>query len=82
MKSEIFKQAIKSRSKIRFYYGLYEWVVEPYYISRDKSGNKVLYAKISTSNEVRKFDFRKIANIKVFSNYKFSPVIPIIPMAS
>ncbi|MCL6493280.1 MAG: hypothetical protein K6T54_00725 [Ignavibacterium sp.] len=82
MKTEIFREAIKSRSKIRFYYGLYQWVVEPYYISRDKNGNKVLYAKVSSSNEVKKFDFRKMANIKVFRDYKFSPIIPIIPMAS
>ncbi|MFN3872993.1 MAG: hypothetical protein ACK4R9_08325 [Ignavibacterium sp.] len=82
MKTEIFRDAIKNRNKIRFYYGLYEWVVEPYYIARDRNGNKVLYAKISSTNEVKKFDFRKMANIKVFNNYKFSPVIPIIPMAS
>lgn len=82
MKTEIFREAIKSRSKIRFYYGLDEWVVEPYYISRNKNGNKVLYAKVSSSNEVKKFDFCKMANIKIFRNYKFSPIIPIIPMAS
>ncbi|MCA2004767.1 MAG: hypothetical protein LDL01_03135 [Ignavibacterium sp.] len=82
MKTDIFRDAIKNRSKIRFYYGLYQWVVEPYYIARDRNGNKVLYAKVSNSNEVKKFDFRKIANIKVFDKYKFSPVIPIIPMAS
>ncbi len=82
MKTEIFRDAIKNRNKIRFYYGLYQWVVEPYYIARDRNGNKVLYAKISSTNEVKKFDFRKMANIKVFNNYKFSPVIPIIPMAS
>lgn len=82
MKTEIFRDAIKNRNKIRFYYGLYQWVVEPYYIARDLNGHKVLYAKISSTNEVKKFDFRKMANIKVFNNYKFSPVIPIIPMAS
>ncbi|AFH48206.1 Hypothetical protein IALB_0494 [Ignavibacterium album JCM 16511] len=82
MKTEIFRDAIKNRNKIRFYYGIYQWVVEPYYVAKDKYGNKVLYAKVSSTNEVKKFDFRKMANIKVFSDYKFSPVIPIIPMAS
>ncbi len=82
MKTEIFRDAIKNRSKIRFYYGLQKWIVEPYYVAKDKNGNKVLYAKVSSTSEVKKFDFRKMANIKVFDNYKFSPVIPIIPMAS
>ncbi|GJQ44214.1 MAG: hypothetical protein JETCAE03_37120 [Ignavibacteriaceae bacterium] len=82
MKTEIFSEAIKNRNKIRFYYGLYEWVVEPYYVACDRNGKKVLYARISSSNEIKKFDFRKIANIKVFNEYKFSPVIPIIPIAS
>lgn len=82
MKTDIFREAIKNRNKIRFYYGLYQWVVEPYYVAKDRNGNKVLYAKVSSTNEVKKFDFKKMANIKVFDNYKFSPVIPIIPMAS
>ncbi len=82
MKTEIFRIAIRNRNKIRFYYGLYEWIVEPYYIARDRYGNKVLYAKVASTNEVKKFDFRKMANIKVFNQYKFSPIIPIIPMAS
>lgn len=82
MKTDIFREAIKNRNKIRFYYGLYQWVVEPYYVAKDRNGNKVLYAKVSSINEVKKFDFKKMANIKVFDNYKFSPVIPIIPMAS
>ncbi|MEP0860960.1 MAG: hypothetical protein HRF52_05940 [Ignavibacterium sp.] len=82
MKTDIFREAIKNRNKIRFYYGLYQWVVEPYYVAKDRNGNKVLYAKVSSTNEVKKFDFKKMANIKVFDNYKFSPIIPIIPMAS
>ncbi|BDQ03971.1 hypothetical protein [Ignavibacterium sp.] len=82
MKTDIFREAIKNRNKIRFYYGLHQWVVEPYYVAKDRNGNKVLYAKVSSTNEVKKFDFKKMANIKVFDNYKFSPVIPIIPMAS
>lgn len=82
MKSKIFLNAIKSRNKIRFYYGLYQWVVEPYLISKNANGNKVLYAKVSGTNEVKKFDFSKISNIRVFDNYRFSPVIPIIPTVS
>lgn len=81
MKSKIFLDAIKSRNKIRFYYGLLQWYVEPYLISRTSKG-KVLYAKVCGTNEVRKFDFKKISNIKVYNKYKFSPVIPIIPLVS
>lgn len=77
MKSEIFKNAIDNRSQIRFLYGLSEVVLDPYFIGNE-SGRKVIYGKMLTSNEVKKFEFCKIVNIKVISRRKFSPVIPII----
>ncbi|HQF42614.1 MAG TPA: hypothetical protein PK073_06845 [Ignavibacteriaceae bacterium] len=82
MKTEIFKTAIKNRNRLKFLYGLDEFLIEPYYIMTDKNGNKVIYGKISGSSEIRKFAYNKIANIKVLEKRKFSPIIPIIPMAS
>ena len=82
MKTEIFKTAIKNRNRLKFLYGLDEFLSEPYYIMTDKNGNKVIYGKISGSSEIRKFAYNKIANIKVLEKRKFSPIIPIIPMAS
>lgn len=81
MKTEIFSLAILKRNKIKFLYGLSEVVIDPYYITRERSGKKVIYGKVYNTSEVKKFEYEKIANIRVLQN-RFSPVIPIIPMAS
>jgi hypothetical protein len=78
MKTEIFSYAIHNRNQIRFLYGLNEILMEPYYISREKSGKKFIYGRISGSNEVKRFNYENIVNIKVLSRVKFSPIIPII----
>ncbi len=82
MKTEIFKSAIRNRNRLSFLYDLDEVQIEPYYITMDKNGTKVIYGKIFQSCEIRKFSYNKIANIKVLVKKRFSPVIPIIPMAS
>jgi hypothetical protein len=82
MKTEIFKSAIKNRNSLRFLYGLNEIFIEPYYIKVEKGGCKVIYGKVSNSSEVKKFNYSQIANIKVMDKKRFSPVIPIIPLAS
>ena len=82
MKSEIFKSAIKNRNRIRFFYGIDETVIEPYYIKLERNGSKVIYGKVNNTSEIKKFDYSKIANIKVLNNKRFSPIIPIIPLAS
>lgn len=82
MKTEIFKKAIVTRSKVQFLYNLNHFSIEPYYIGIEKNGRKVIYGKLNNSSEIKKFDYKKIANIKVLITKKFSPVIPIIHMAS
>ncbi len=82
MKTDIFTAAIYSRSNLRFLYGLQEILIEPYYITRERSGKKVIYGRVRKTNEVRKFNYEKISNIRVLNNFRFSPVIPIIPQAS
>ncbi|MDY0082154.1 MAG: hypothetical protein RBR74_03120 [Ignavibacteriaceae bacterium] len=82
MKTEIFKSAIKNRNRLRFIYGLDEFLIEPYYIMTERNGSKVIYGKVSGSSEIKKFSYNKIANIKVLEKRRFSPVIPIIPMVS
>jgi len=77
MKSEIFSKAIHFRNMIQFLYFLNEMVVEPYFISCEKNGRKYLYGRIPASNQVKRFEFTAIANIRVLKNRKFSPVIPI-----
>ena len=78
MKTQIFSEAISKRNQIKFLYGLDEVVLEPYYITRDKLGKKVLYGRVTNSSEIKKFEYGLIANIKVFSNKKFSPRIQMM----
>lgn len=82
MKTEIFKSAIKNRNRVKFLYGLDEIVLEPYYIATEKNGARVIYGKMLHSSEIRKFNYNKIANIKVIDSRRFSPIIPIIPFVS
>jgi hypothetical protein len=82
MKTEIFETAIKNRNRLSFLYGLNEVLIEPYYITMEKSGSKVIYGKVYQSSEIKKFNYCKIANIKVLEKKKFSPIIPIIQLAS
>jgi hypothetical protein len=77
MKTEIFSKAIHLRNMIRFLYFLSEITMEPYFISCEKNGKKYLYGRIPASNQVQKFEFSAIANIKVLNGRRFSPVIPI-----
>ena len=82
MKTNIFLTAIKNRNNLRFLYGLTEMLIEPYYITREKSGKKVIYGRVKRTNEIRKFEYEKISNIRVLNDVKFSPVIPIIYQVS
>lgn len=77
MKSQIFTTAIYNRFKIRFLYGLQEVVLDPYFLSYDQNGQKVIYGKTNFSNEIKKFEFARIANIKVLYRRRFSPILPI-----
>lgn len=77
MKSEIFFNAIYNRFRIKFLYGLQEIELEPYFITNDKSGKKVIYGKTDFSNEIRKYEFGRIANIKILNKRRFSPIIPL-----
>ena len=82
MKTDIFSSAISGRNSIRFLYSLNEVTIDPYYISREKNGKKVIYGKVRNSSEIKKFEFDKIVNIKVLGMYRFSPVIPIISLVN
>jgi hypothetical protein len=77
MKTDIFIQAIRNRNNLQFLYGLQEVTLEPYYISRNPAGKKVIYGRVSNTNEVRKFEYNKIANIRIIHSFRFSPRIPI-----
>lgn len=77
MKTDIFTQAIRNRNNLQFLYGLQEINIEPYYIAKNRSEKKVIYGRLKNTNEIRKFEYNKIANIKVIESFRFSPRIPI-----
>ena len=78
MKTQIFADAISKRNQIKFLYGVDEIVLEPYFITKDKLGKKVIYGRVSNSSEIKKFEYCLIANIKVFSDRRFSPRIQMM----
>lgn len=78
MKSELFANAIVNRKRVRFIYGLNEVILEPYYISKNSNGKKAIYGRPINSNEIKKFEYNKIYNIKILSLKKFSPIIPLL----
>jgi len=79
MKTELFTNAINLRKPVRFLYGLKDIEIEPYYITQKRNGKKVVFGKLKYSNEIRAFDYDKIANLKVLDYARFSPIIPILP---
>ncbi|HUX60117.1 MAG TPA: hypothetical protein VMV32_02305 [Ignavibacteriaceae bacterium] len=78
MKTEIFSTAISNRYKVKFLYNMKEIMLDPYFISRERSGKKVIYGRTFNSSEIKKFEYDKISNIKVLQHVKFSPIIPIV----
>ena len=78
MKTTIFIDAIRNRNNLKFLYFTNEINLEPYYITKDRAGKKVIYGRIKSTNEIRKFEFGRIANIRVINNNKFSPRIPLV----
>jgi hypothetical protein len=81
IKSELFQQAIKNRIKVRFYYNLNEEVMEPYFIFEEADGSKSLYGRSNIGNQkIVKFNFKRIANIRLLPNEHFIPIIPTSPL--
>ncbi len=78
MKTTIFNWAINNRYKLKFLYDLNEIVLEPYIISTNRYGKKVIYGRISNTKEIKVFEYDKIYNLKVLNMSKFSPIIPIL----
>jgi len=78
MKTTIFNWAINNRYKLKFLYDLNEIVLEPYLISTNRSGKKVVYGRISNTKEIKVFEYDKIYNLKVLNRNRFSPIIPIL----
>lgn len=82
MKSQLFSYAISNRNQVKFLYYMNEIVLHPYYISREKSGRKVIYGRMPDSQVIRKYELGRIANLKIVNTMKFSPIIPLMSRVS
>lgn len=80
MKSEIFALAIRNRNKMKLLYDLTEFLFEPYFMTVNSSGKKIVFGRINNTSEIKMFEFERILNIKVLECNKFSPIIPIMPI--
>lgn len=78
MKTELFANAILKRNKVKILYNLKETLLEPYFISRNRNGKKVVFGRINNSAEIKMIEYDKIFNIKVLNYSHFSPIIPIL----
>jgi hypothetical protein len=79
MKTEILSKAIKNRNKIKLYYAMKNLIIDPYILSIDKDGKKIMYGKVNDSDTVLKFEFKRIYNIRVLEDESFAPRILNIP---
>ncbi|RMD49829.1 MAG: hypothetical protein D6830_04065 [Ignavibacteria bacterium] len=77
MKSDIFEEAMHNRNRLEFLYGFDRVTLEPYYISKNREGKKVIFGRVNNSHEIKMFEFDKIVNIRVLKNSKYTPIIPI-----
>ncbi len=78
MKTELFIKAILNRNRIKLLYNLEETLVEPYFLSKNRDGRKVVYGRINNSHEIKMIEYNKIMNIKILGYSHFSPIIPIL----
>ncbi len=60
MKTELFIKAILNRNRIKLLYNLEETLVEPYFLSKNRDGKKVVYGRINNSHEIKMIEFNKI----------------------
>jgi hypothetical protein len=77
MKTNIFINAIRNRLDVRFLYCSGEIMLEPYYITRNPQGKKVIYGRVKNTKEIKKFEYDRIANIRILDSVRFSPLIPL-----
>ncbi|MEN8191849.1 MAG: hypothetical protein ABFS12_03465 [Bacteroidota bacterium] len=78
MKTEIFAKAILNRNRVKMLYNLRETLLEPYFISKNRSGKKVVYGRVNNSPEIKMIEYDKVLNLKVLNYSHFSPIIPIL----
>lgn len=78
MKTELFSKAIINRNRVKILYNLQEAFLEPYFISKNKLGKKVVFGRINNSHEIKMIEYDKIMNIKILGYSRFSPIIPIL----
>jgi len=78
IKTEIFTKAISNRNRLQILYEFEETLFEPYYLSLDKKGKKVVFGRLNNAKEIKMIEYDKILNIKILNYSHFSPIIPIL----
>ncbi|MCE1187707.1 MAG: hypothetical protein LWX56_01090 [Ignavibacteria bacterium] len=78
IKTEILTKAITEQVQVRFYYGLNEVVMDPYFILFEEDGTKAIYGMTAGNCALRRFSFKKIANIRLLPLH-FEPIVPVSP---
>ncbi len=79
MKTNVFQKAIENRVPVSFLYGLKQIVLEPYFVTINENGNKVIYGREKKTNKIQVFEYNRIFNIRVLNYSQFSPIIPVMP---
>ena len=87
MKSEIFNSAIKSRKKLKFIYHLDQIELEPYYLSYNRNGKKVIYGRVNnTSNIQMSFNCQPLSlpdyskqSVTIYLNGRFIEKVTLQP---
>jgi len=82
MKTELFSNAISRRNRVRFLYLMNEVILDPYYLGREKNGKKVIYGRVLNSTAIKKFEYKRIVNLKIINEVIFSPIIPLMSKVS
>ncbi len=76
---ELIRHAIASRNKIEFEYLGKHMSLEPYLLSKNRFGNWVVFGRPNSFNGIKSFEVDNLENITIIKNYKFAPLIPILP---
>jgi len=76
---DYFKIAINNRIRTEFEINNNRIVFDPYLIAKNKFGNYVIFGRINNSNSIKSFEIDLLSNIRLIKDYRFSPLIPILP---
>lgn len=78
-KIDLIKLAIVGRNKLEFEYLGKFMSLEPYLLSKNRFGNWVVFGRPNNFNVIKSYEIDSLENLTIIKNYKFAPLIPILP---